>query len=1337
MRARLTALALFSTLTLPTLAAVTGTVMNSEGQPVGGAKISLFAVETVAAQRARLLSATPQRTPIVTGQSDSKGTFKVEVPATEPTVQVQLEAKGFAPELLSAEREEDIGAIALIAAETKRGTITAGGKPVANATVIWNSGRLEATATTDAEGHYTIADPTKWANRLMVVHPDYAPLADSAGPLSSNDLKLDRVLDAGVTVKGRVVGADGSTPVIKANVLIDGWPVETTGDDGGFAVAHAPKKWETVEARSGNLAGSVSRSAKDTLVVKLAKGAMITGSVRDTKAQLPVAGAEVAVGRQAMGFGGPGNAFASAITDAKGNFSIGPLPAGSYQLSPFRPGYTIASAPAAVTAGQAMQKALLAVKDARVSGTVVDEDKRPVAAAVVAPQAVSREAGFMPRMLMMRGARTAFSGPDGRFSVRADADVDLQVSAVKKGWPAAKSSSLRLTSGERKTGVNITIPRGVAITGRVTDKNGKALSGVAVTASESEGSGGPGGFAVRRQFVMGLQRGREDDVVRTGSDGAFLIRLKEGTYDLNFKREGFAAKNVRGQQVTASAKPLEVTLNEGVEITGRVTRGGLGVEDVNISVISGDVNTFTQTGPDGTFRVGDLSPGQVMLAITKPADFIQQMRPTTAPARDVNIELPAGGTVRGHVVDKNTHQPITAFQAGITTSRQGGGMMIQTPPQLRSFTTDDGSFVLENVPPGPVEIVAQAPGYTSGRVGGLTLEEGKSLSEVEVGLDTGVRVTGRVTGPDGAPLSGATVRQDPFGGGGRRPVRLGGPDSQTVTDANGDYTIEAVEPGEKTFEFSHSGLLAEQRTVTLSGRESRIDVQLSSGTRLTGMVMTEGGVPVADASVRAMSAASGGFGGRATQTDAGGGFQFEGLAPGHYMFSASKNGYADGSARDVDISTGVPVRITLKTGGVIYGHVSGLSESELSHATVDARGSGSNASAPVDGAGNYRIEGAPTGTVRVTAEVSQGFAQNRTSPLQSVQLEPGGTMQVDLAFLNQTTIRGRVTSNGQPLTNAIVSFNPRSAKSQTNANATTDSAGNYSVTGLQDAPYTVAVVDLQRLNPYSTTYEVNGSGTFDIDIRTAAVHGRVVDAGTGEAIADARIQARKSGSDMPFAVRMASSNSNGDFTLDGISSGSYTLTADKEGYGAEVRDVTVSESGLNDLELKLAPNSGVTLKVVDGRDGRPLTANVVVYDGQGRVVHDEPFRFGGSSEDLKLTLAPGQYRAVVSAMGYSVRSVSITSPSNQTVSLTPGGTLIIRSSSSAAQRARLIDSSGQAYTRPNSRNAVFLLDGAPGTMTLQNVAPGSYTLQLLDSNDAAIKSTTVIVVEGQTATVSI
>lgn len=1336
MRARLIAFAFSLLIALPSAAAITGTVMNVDGQPVAGAKVSVLSLETVGAMRTRLLSKTPERTPIAAVQSDSKGAFKLDSPP-DPVLQLRIEAKGYAPEFMNVERDEELGAIALVAAEARRGTITANGKPLAGATVIWLAGRNEAVATTDAEGHYSVPDPAKWAGRVIVAHPDYALLDENARGLAGGDAKrtLDWKLDAGAAISGRAVGADGQTPAAKATVLLDGWPAATTGDDGTFSIPHAPKKWELLEARSGNLSGQRARAGDGAIVVKMSKGASVSGSVRDAKAGLPIAGSEVTIARMG-GFGFGGTPIDSAVVDAKGNYSIGPLTPGTYVVSPYRTGYSGNSVNVSLAAGQAAQKPLTATQEAKVIGSVVDEDRKPLAAVLVSPQTVSREGGMFMGPRMPRFGRTVFSGPDGRFSLRVNPDSDIQIEAVKKGLPAAKSSSMRLAAGERKSGVTITVPRGVAVSGTVTDKNGKPLSGVAVTASETEGGGGPG-FVMRRAVAFAGITERDDTTMRTGSDGGFTIRLKEGTYDLYFKRQGFAPKTLRAQQVNAAVKPVAVSLEEGVEVTGRVTRGGAGVPDVNISVFSQDNQGFETTGPDGSFRIGDLLPGPMMLMVNKQSDFIQQMRPVTAPARDVTIDLPAGGTIRGRAVDKNTHQPVASFQAGISTSRQGGGMMIQTPPQLRSFTSDDGTFTLENVPAGPVEVVVQAPGYTTGRVSGLTLEEGKTLSDVEVALDTGVRLTGKVTGPDGAALSGVAVRQDTGGGPMRRVMRIGGGDGSAVTDANGEYTVEAIEPGEKTFEFSRSGYLPEQRTITLSGREARLDAQLTSGMRLTGIVTTEGGVPVADASVRAMSAASGGFG-RSTQTDGGGSFQFEGLAPGHYTFSASKSGYAEGSVRDVDIASGAPVRITLKTGGTIYGHVVGLSESELAHASVSARGATGGAEAPVDATGNYRIEGAPTGTVRVQAEISRGFGENRSAPMKSVQVEPGGTAQVDLEFLSQTTIRGRVTRDGKPLANAMVSFFPRSAQSQTNSQTTTDANGAYTITGLQDAPYSVSVVDLQRLNPYSTSYEVKGSSTFDIDIRTTTVRGRVVDAGTGEALVDARVQIRKSGpNESPFATRGATTNSSGAFTMESISPGNYVATADKDGYGNAVRDIIVTDSGTEDLEFKLAPNSGVTLKVVDARDGRMLSATVTVYDAQNRVVYDEPFRFGGGAETIRLTLAPGTYQATIGAIGYAARSVSIVSPSNQTVQLSPGGTLVVRSSSSTAQRARLIDSNGQPYMRPMARNAVFLLDASPGTTTLQNIASGSYTLQVLDANDVVLKSSAVVVPEGGTATVDI
>src|SRR5206468_173911 len=352
-------------------------------------------------------------------------------------------------------------------------------------------------------------------------------------------------------------------------------------------------------------------------------------------------------------------------------------------------------------------------------------------------------------------------------------------------------------------------------------------------------------------------------------------------------------------------------------------------------------------------------PGQIMLNAMKMDSFIQQMRTITAPARDVVIELPAGGRISGRVVDKSNHSPVTSFQAGISLSRGAGGMVIALPPMLKSFTSDDGSFTLENVPSGPTQLVVSAPGYTTARIPGLNVEDGKALNDVEVSLDTGVRLTGRVTGPDGSPVAGVSVRE---AGSNVGPARImTGMESGATTDPNGEYSIEAVDPGQKTFTFARQGYLTTDKSVSLSGREARLDVQLSSGIPVAGVVVTEGGAPVADASVNAMSAANSSFG-NGVHTDAGGNFQITGLAPGHYTLYASKQGLADGILHDFDISARAPARIVMKAGGTIIGHVTGLTDAELQNTTVTASSPTGNASAEVDGTGSYRIDGAPVGT---------------------------------------------------------------------------------------------------------------------------------------------------------------------------------------------------------------------------------------------------------------------------------------------------------------------------------------------------------------------------------------
>ena len=1330
-RAVRSAISLFALLfAIPSFASVTGTVMNADGVAIAGAKISVYAPETIDVRRERVVSATPLRKALGTATTDANGSFRVDVPKEQSFVDLRVDAAGYAPESTWSLASDDAGTIVLAKAPAKTGTITANGKPVANATVFWVGSGVDAGAVTDASGHYTVPEPAKWAARIVVIHPDYAMLSEQMMRDAAR-MTPDRTLTAGVKVTGRVLTESGA-PAAGAAIFLDHWPAGKTADDGTFTIAHAKKDWQEVEARLGARVARRSR-AEGALALKLGKGATLSGTVIDAKTQQPVPGAYVTIMLGGMQMAA--EVLHGAITDAKGSYTIADVLSGNYALAVDRPGYSVPRSEIALVAGRTVPKQFYGTPLGTIAGIVIDEQKRPVAAARISTRAASRDNGMNFMMMPGRGGRGAYSGPDGRFVAReVSTEADVIVEAAKKGYPPASTSALRVNPGEKKSGITLTIPRGLAFSGRVLDKNNKPVSGAAVDLSSSTQDPTAG---MRRMIASGMGR-PSDDVVRSASDGTFTVRVKEGRYDVNVKAEGYAAKTLRAQNVVPGMKPVDVVLEPGVEITGRVTRAGTGVDGVTVMAMSmSEGMNSTQSGADGSFRLTDLTPGSMMLIASRQDAFIQEMRNVTAPAKDVNIELPPGGRIVGHVVDKATHSPVTSFQAGVSTARGGGGMVVQTPPMLKAFTADDGAFTLENLRPGSTQVVVNAPGYTQGRVANVEVQEGKTTPDVTVEMETGVRLVGKVTGPDGSPLAGVAVAPDQSSRGGRV-MRFDMMGSTTATDPKGEYTIEALEPGEKSFTFSRSGYVTEQRTVNLTGKEVRSDVQMSSGLRIAGTVVTEGGAPVADALVRASSASDSMFG-REAHSDANGNFQFEGLAPGHYTFNAAKSGYASGIVRDVDVSTGAPVRVTMKSGGTISGHVSGLTAEELQQTTVFASAAGTgSSSAPVDVGGNYRMEGAPTGTVRVVARVGGGFGGGaKSSEPKSVVLDPGSSATADIEFKSNTTIRGRVTRAGKAMPNAVVMFFPKGGKAQTNASATADGNGVYELTGLADGPYNVSVVNFDRMSPFATTYEVKGSGTFDIDIRTSSVRGHVLDATSGQPLDKARVEVRPKGSDTMLGSSAQMSGPDGSFTIDDVSRGSYQISADKEGFGNAVKDLVVDETP-SDVELKLSPSAGITLRVVDARDNRLIAAWPHTVDSQGRSLDDGGFRFNSTPAPLQLDVAPGTYRVTLYAMGYASKTITVTAPSSQQVPMSPGGTLLIKSKSSSSDlRFRLVNPDGTFYARGGFNEGAFTLLPSPGVTTFQNVAPGTFRLEVLDKTDRVVNTTSVTINEGQPTTVEI
>ncbi|HXI12069.1 MAG TPA: carboxypeptidase regulatory-like domain-containing protein [Thermoanaerobaculia bacterium] len=1299
----------------PVLAAVKGTLMDRDGKPAVGLNVAAFELETLDTKWERMQGG-KERKAVSTTTSDTNGRFTLDV-RKDSVVEIIPQSSLLAPAQILATADDDLGAVRLESATMKQGVVRGSGKAVEGVVVVWSSFQGSTYVTkTDSEGRYSVPDPDLWASGVTLIHPQFAVTQiDRANKRQSFDLTLD----AGVTVSGRVLAEDGKSPVANVRMSVDGWFGGETAEDGTFAIAHAPTRWRELGARSGDRTGLRTRGQAAGYQLRLQRGSSVNGTMMDAKSGRPVIGAMVRIHPAAESFSirAPRSSSIS-ITDAKGNYSFKALPSGDWELRATHPAYSIASTRVRSKGAESVSSTMTGIARPVLIGVVADETRKPVPAAIITARRLGEES-FFPQF---RRAPLGFSGPDGRFVVRSDeVDQSFELLGQRKGLPNGTSGPLKLSAGERKNDVAILIPSGMSVTGRITNTKGEGLSGVEVSATENVQDRGS---VIRTVMFSRSGSSSGEDAVKSDAKGTFLIKLKPGSYDLDFNLDGFAPKRLSSQVVGRETAPIEVVLEPGVEIQGRVVRAdGSGVPDARLQLMSsGRQIEPVMTGGDGSFTIPNLLPGQLRLFVLKQEEMISEMRMVSAPSRDVLIELSPGGKISARVVDKGTKQPILDFDAGFTPGR-GGPITIRRPSEKRPFRTDDGRFLLENVPAGQVDLKVSAPGYVETRMPAVKVEEGK-VTEVEVVLEPGVRLVGKVTDAAGAPVAGVFVGQETADDGAMRGMLERSPLGTSVsTDANGDYVVDSLETSEKNFTFRKGGFVTEIRSVKLSGKETRLDVKLSKGKTVSGIVVNDSGAPVEGASVFASSALQN-AGRSSARSDANGAFQLEGLAPGRYTFSANKAGFVSGQLRDVDVeSVSGPMRIKLSNGGSIYGRVIGLSESELrNNVQIMVMGS---AVARADASGAYRVPAVAPGNVRISAQIND-MGSSRQTRLKSVVVEAGSQVEVDLEFDQSTAIRGRVTRDGKNVTSAQVNFSPRGGGTQARASGSTDAQGSYEIKGLQDGLYGVTVFDMSTRAVHQTSYTVNGSGTFDIDMKSTAIRGSVVDGQTGEPIVDASVMATRSSGE-GFSGPGTVTDAAGAFNLDGLAEGSYRVRAQKSGYGQQNLDLVVTSTPSSELRFKLEKTPGVKLRIVDARDGRTLRGMISVRDArdfqafEGAAVPD-------AAGLVSIPLAPGSYTATVNAMGYASQRVVITSPSAEIrIAMTPGGRLVIRSASTRTERAKLLDASG----RPAFRE--LRLD--PGVTTLETVAPGSYTLVALDEAGAEGKRVAVVVTEGVTTNV--
>lgn len=1251
-------------------AAITGTLIDEMGKPVANATIKAYAYEDPRVARGRLLRGATDRTAIATVKSAENGAFRVEAKA--PLVELAIEAADKQAAVFEAPDGHDMSLVVVRAKTTKKYRILDGTKPVADAMVV--NGPFVSRS--DADGLVEAHDVAGGTSRVTIVHPDYAPMTLFAPELTDvTEVPMSR----GGAVRGRVLDADGQ-PVPNATISIHRWPFVQSATDGTFSIAHAPNNWRTIVATEGTRAGVASSKGNASVEIRLKPAASLSGTTAP--------GTTVYVAP-------PGDPESNEVADAdaQGNYSFAALPASRYLVRTLRRGYSSATGDVTLAPGAKVTRTLSPKPFPMIRGRVIDAEKQPLEGAYV-----WFGSNQIPRSDLV------VTGKNGEFSVRrTDAMGPRQSVMVAKAGYALGSSG---TLAESKSDATITLVKGFPLQVRVIDKQRESVKGAVVTVMQgADDDMVPRLEAVCEQPLLGTCR-------NTNAAGEVNFRAVDAGYAVRVMGPAIATKLVAEQPLTAKSSPIVVQVDQGVDVSGRVLfSDGTPVAEAFVSARAAG-SAFARARADGSFVMRNVLPGTLTLvaALFEPYRIEGTPLEVRAPSRDVALSIPTPARIEGRVTDKENGSPITDFQVSFGT-RSGFGGMGGPPLAVHS---DDGSFVIERAPAGTIEITAVAPGYTRGTSKGLTTEEGRTLRGVEVLLEKGGQLRGRVTS-GGQPVAGASVRSSNEG-----PSRFGGMNA-APTDDNGEYFLDGLPIGDRTITVNKEGFVETRKNVEIArSKEARLDVELDHGQELRGRVVDKSGQPVAGARITIMGAGmAGGFGRRPAATDASGNFTVEGLSEGRYTVTATKTGYVDARSNDITIPATAPLTLTLETGGMISGRIVGLNGSEMSYVDVFASGSGSNARARANQDGSFTLRGVPDGRVSVSASARE-MSRSRQSVSQSVEVTNGSAPFVQIDFSAGKTVSGVVTLNSKPVTAGNVMFN---AQGQSGRNGQLGADGRYEVNGLEPGDYEVSVFTpggtFQR-----TKYTVTGDATFDIRAEGTSVQGRVVDASTGAPISEVNVSIGSS-REKPGSARQSTTGTDGRFTLDALPDGTYTVqTTSRQHYVSASETVTVRGGASPEVQIKLEKAEGTAFRVTDAITGTPLDAFISVGDGKKNVGSSSGVR----DEDgaIRVYVEPGSYKATVNARGYVMQTVDFVAPSsNVQVRMQPGARLLLVAATPTP--VRIVGGPRPRYAMANST-------GAP----MEGLASGNYTLEVLGPDrKTVLRTIPAVLTSGQTTTVTV
>lgn len=251
-------------------------------------------------------------------------------------------------------------------------------------------------------------------------------------------------------------------------------------------------------------------------------------------------------------------------------------------------------------------------------------------------------------------------------------------------------------------------------------------------------------------------RWRSNDWVTTDASGEFLwkdLRPSAQTY-VSVIAKGYASRRIVTRVVEGQiTKDILVELDRGSRVEGRVT------DSEGNPIAGATVKTFhftnrpMVTGPDGRFEIDGLSPVTNTYSLhvmhpDYPAAAVRFSPGAVGQTVHQDVILMPGVDIYGRVSDPNG-RPV----AGVTVGNTGSRAMWNAHTDE---TDAQGCYRLENVDPGELVVWAVHSDHAL-HVERVMLTDGISERQIDIQLQVGVPLQGRVVDTAGAPVPNVQV----------------------------------------------------------------------------------------------------------------------------------------------------------------------------------------------------------------------------------------------------------------------------------------------------------------------------------------------------------------------------------------------------------------------------------------------------------------------------------------------------------------------------------------------------------------------------------------------------